>query len=676
MKKIAVLFTFLSFKLFLFTQNTDSVYYYRENGEQEWWYIQKDVYSFRMQNGLAYNDPETDMSIVDALYQRQNSSRKINVMEFRPESNDNQREVEKNKPRTRPGFECEFLVLSKDKNALKAENKWKTTDDLLLVVFRNPGISSSEVAQFMNRNDLLPYHTPSNSLPHEGTWTYAFRLKPTKCGQTNTIQKAKEVFEQESALVKVCSPNLRLIEPACDYLPENDNYSEENRFWWIDNNGGEVANDVNGTADADVDACECWEAGFTGKNVKIGVIDFNGFDFNHEDMQGVFLNGWNTITNNLMPATGSVYAAGYLDKGHGMAVSGLIGAQNNDIGTVGIAYDAEIYPVLTDGEFLQLAIGIQKSVENSCDIINMSFITQGVDVDVIHNEIIQGYNLGRWNDELNQYLGIVFVGGVGNNTWNVVTENNYIIFEGYRTYPASYDEVIGVGNSNPFDKRHFLNFNMNQIPYSPNLPYSIGSNGGQWYEVVAPGTNLMLVDLIGSNGFSVENYDNNESGEIWGSSFSTPIVSGISAILLEKNKNLNNREIRDLIIRGAEKVHPELYNYAYYEQYPQYPELYYPGVSNQMFHGRVSCINSLDLTGYFGIDEKELIQVQLKNNTLYNFSNQNYVIELRSLDGRLIQRENVKANQSVDLKNCENGLYTLSYFDEYNNLLKFEKIIR
>ncbi len=255
MKKTTSVFTFLFSSFSLFSQATDSLYYYRENGDKEWWYVQQDVFSFRMQNGLAYSDPETDMSVVDALYQRPNSSRKINLMEFRPESNGSQRETERDKPRSRPGFECEFLVLSKDKNALKSENKWKTTDDLLLVVFRDPGISAQEVTQFMNRNDLLPYHTPSNSLPSEGTWTYAFRLKPNKCGQTNTVQKAKEVFEQEAALVKICSPNLRVYEPACEVLSyEYSNlYADPNKLWWLENTGEGILNGQTGTEDADID---------------------------------------------------------------------------------------------------------------------------------------------------------------------------------------------------------------------------------------------------------------------------------------------------------------------------------------------------------------------------------------------------------------------------------------
>ena len=658
----------------IFAQNTDSVYYYRENGEKEWWYIQEDVFSFRMLNGLTYSNSETDTSIVDSVYQRSNSSRKINVMEFRPESNDTQREIEKNKPRNRPDFECEFLVLSKNKLATKIENKWKTTDDLILVVFRDPGISSNEVAQFMNRNDLMPYHVPSINLPQEGTWTYIFRLKPNKCGQSNTIEKAQEIFKKENALVKICSPNLRVYEPACEVLSyEYSNlYPEANKLWWLENTGEEILNGQVGTADADIDICECWTNGLNGDGIKVGIIDFNGFQYGHEDLQGSFTQGWNAITNttiNTNALTDDV-ATGTAHKAHGMFVSGLVSANRNDIGIIGSAFNAEIYPVLIDGEIAQTVIGLQKAVEADCDVVNMSFglnldhpdVTEETE-EILHNEIIQGAAYGR--NISNYYYGMVFVASTGNDKKNLIIPNSSsdVYQPGYKQLPAGYDEVIGVGNSNLYDKHEFIttiNGTFNNVG---------GANGGEWYEVVAPGSLMFSTDLTGNLGYTNNNYSSTTYFPLYGTSFSAPLVSGIASLLLQKHPLMTWQELRSFLIDGAEKVHPELYNYSLYPDFP--------GVSNQMYYGRVSCERSLNLLiNYLSVKELTDIPnlIRIIDSEIINLNGNQLNIEIIDIQGKIINQSKILENEKISLSDLNKGMYIVNIYSMDNNYIKSIKI--
>lgn len=667
MLKNLILISAITLNFNLWSQDTDSVYYYRENGDKEWWYIQKDVFSFRLQNGLEYSNSETDMSVVDSTYQRKNSTRKMNLLEFRPNTNENQREIEKGRPRNQPNFECEFLVLTKDKLAPKSDNKWKTSDDIILVLFKNAGISNSEVAQFMSRNDLVPYHTPSNNLPSQGNWTYAFRIRTDRCGQTNSIKKAKEIFENESEIVKLCTPNLKVYEAFCDESYEYSNlYDAPNALWWIDNNGGQVHNSYFGDLDADVDLCECWQAGYSGNGVKVGVIDTRGFEYDHEDMQNVFTSGWNAVDN--VSFNNNVYEDGYESIGHGMVISGLIAANKNNAGTIGAAYNSNIYPVLSAGEILHMIIGVQKSVEANCDVVNMSF---GLDFDsedytpekeeILHNEITQASSFGRYKAETQTYYGIVFVAATGNDKRNFIPINGSDTYmAGYRTSPAGYDEVIGVGNSNIYDRHEFIT--------TTNGAHG-GPRGGEWYEVAAPGSLLISTDLKGAVGYSPTDYTLSNLYTVSGTSLSAPLVSGIVAILLEKNPFLTWQEIRQAIVDGAEKVHPELYDYNYYPDYP--------GVSNQMYYGRASCINSLNLidASTVSVFENSIFDgLIVKDKTLSNQSDDKLIIEIRDIQAKLISKIELDSKTDFTLNDYNQGLYLVSVFDVNDNFLIFVKM--
>ena len=73
------------------------------------------------------------------------------------------------------------------------------------------------------------------------------------------------------------------------------------------------------------------ETGLTGKGVKIGILD-TGVRADHPDLRltgGISFIKGNTSYND--------------DNGHGTHVAGIIGAQNNGEGTVGVAPDAELY---------------------------------------------------------------------------------------------------------------------------------------------------------------------------------------------------------------------------------------------------------------------------------------------------------------------------------------------
>lgn len=110
---------------------------------------------------------------------------------------------------------------------------------------------------------------------------------------------------------------------------------------------------------------------YTGQNIKIAVID-SGIMDTHSDFGENIKVGYNFILD-----TTDTFDF----NGHGTHVSGVIAAQDNEIGIKGIAPKAEIYPLLVlneegKGEISDVCEAISWCINNKIDIINLSFSTK------------------------------------------------------------------------------------------------------------------------------------------------------------------------------------------------------------------------------------------------------------------------------------------------------------
>jgi len=244
-----------------------------------------------------------------------------------------------------------------------------------------------------------------------------------------------------------------------------------------------------------------------------------------------------------------------------------------------------------------------------------------------------------------------------------------VIVEGqYSNFPANHAGVIGVGMSNPDDYRS--NYNLAEVwTVNPSTGSTYGTPEFN-YDVVAPGEIIMTLDLQGALGDNYGSYSVPSAG----TSFSTPIVSSIAAILLEKNPSLTYTEVRNLIRNGADKVRPSTYNYGLYPTAP--------GYNNEMFYGRVNCLNSLNLT--VGIHENELQQL-----TLLTVSQNNYVlilpensgsqrIEIVNTLGQIVWKNEINAHEyqaEFSLEKYASGAYFLNLFQN-NQLIGNTKLVK
>jgi len=240
-----------------------------------------------------------------------------------------------------------------------------------------------------------------------------------------------------------------------------------------------------------INATKAWEDGYTGKGVKIAVIDSGVI--NHPELN--IAGGVSTVD----------YTTSWIDdNGHGSHVAGIIGAKQgyasvNGSDVVGVAPNVELYAVKAmdkngDGTLQDILEAIDWAIQNDMDIINLSLGTTE------HSPLLEEMVNRAYNE------GIIVVGASGN--------------DGYGTpvnYPAKYDSVIAVSS---------INRGMN---------VSIYSSTGKEIEFSAPGEDI------------VSTYLNNQYAMMSGTSQATPHVSGMFALLKEVYPTKSNKELRKIM---------------------------------------------------------------------------------------------------------------------------------
>jgi len=199
---------------------------------------------------------------------------------------------------------------------------------------------------------------------------------------------------------------------------------------------------------------------------------------------------------------------------HGTAVASIIGSQlSNSLYLSGIApnvsimsvkvFDdaSDIYSVDMVGAYdTDIALGIHWAVDHGADIINMSLGQAGSTAALL--EAVQ-YAYDR---------NVVLVAASGNDGSASII-----------SYPAAYDEVISVGSINQ------------------NNAVSSFSNEGNALKLVAYGENIWLPNIEDSLNFFGWN----------GTSFSSPTVAAVAALLKSYKSDLTSVEIAQLLYSSA-----------------------------------------------------------------------------------------------------------------------------
>jgi thermitase len=240
-----------------------------------------------------------------------------------------------------------------------------------------------------------------------------------------------------------------------------------------------------------------WNITTGSSSVPIAVID-SGVDPNHPDLSGKLIAGYNFLTHTADTRDG---------QGHGTAVAGTAAASTNSgIGIAGVAWQNPIMPIVVwdaahAGTYSNISAAINYAADHGAKVINISLSGSS------YSSTLQSAVNYAWNK------GSVIVAAAGNYS----TSSPY--------YPAALTNVVAVSATNDSSDA-FASF----------------SNYGTWITVAAPGNWI---------------YTTQNGGGYWtvyGTSFSTPQVAGLAALLFSLNTALSNSQVVNIIKNSADDV--------------------------------------------------------------------------------------------------------------------------
>ncbi|MFH1826044.1 MAG: S8 family serine peptidase [bacterium] len=261
---------------------------------------------------------------------------------------------------------------------------------------------------------------------------------------------------------------------------------------------------------AKINASLAWD-NTTGTNETVIAILDTGVDYTHPDLQA------KVDTTNMYDYVNEDNDA-MDDEGHGTAVAGAAAAiTNNGVGVAGVDWHARILPLkvlypVTNGasgttEDITDALGEAKS--RGADVVNMSF---GMYLQNNDNDEMMAEAVAAAFAE-----GLILVAAAGNDN----TDS--------KSYPAANDNVLAVAATDENDLRSvWVN--------------GRASNYGTWVDVSAPGTSVYTTRWEG--GYI----------EMSGTSFSCPIVAGLTGLIKSAYPTLTNSEIMDMVILTTDSI--------------------------------------------------------------------------------------------------------------------------
>jgi hypothetical protein len=243
-----------------------------------------------------------------------------------------------------------------------------------------------------------------------------------------------------------------------------------------------------------VGAQAAWDITRGRSTITVAVLD-TGVDKNHPDLLGKVTVGTNYSNS---PTSNDLI-------GHGTHVVGIVAARTNDAtGVAGLGWNTTVrsIKVLDDtgeGNFSDVAAGIQEAIATGARVVNMSFA--GPTFSAAIRDAVAGARAA----------GLVVVAASGNEGGTD------------RTYPSSYDGVIGV------------------VATDANDAVPAFANRGPWASIGAPGVEIVSTYKTGWAAFS-------------GTSMAAPHVSAAAALVFAEHPELTGDRVRARLGEAAVKV--------------------------------------------------------------------------------------------------------------------------
>jgi len=333
---------------------------------------------------------------------------------------------------------------------------------------------------------------------------------------------------------------IEYIEP--DYMPIDLSSitvitSDEPHFskQWGLSNSGQSVNGTSGTANIDIAASGAWSILSNNTTVTVGIID-TGIDISHSDLSGNIyvnslevagdnidndgngyiddVNGWDFFNNDK-----TVYDTG--ENSHATHVAGIIAAQDNTIGIVGVAPKAKIMPLKITTQSAEITSGT--AIINALDYAH----SKGVRI------VNCSWGIGAFNPNFSGTINTIIekMTTTYSDTLYVCAAGNNGTSLSILTVPAGYSykpNIIAVGAADS------------------NGNLASWSNYGEYVSIAAPGVNIYSTLPSNSYGF------------LDGTSQAAPFVTGIAALLLANASFLTSSNLKTYIVDNRGRTLPQL----------------------------------------------------------------------------------------------------------------------
>jgi len=274
-----------------------------------------------------------------------------------------------------------------------------------------------------------------------------------------------------------------------------------------------------------IQMADAWDISTGSRDIAVAVLD-TGVDVNHPDLKDNIWVNKNEIPNNKLDDDNNGYIddvsgwnfeddnndvipeeSWYSIVGHGTMVSGVMAAVgNNGKGVCGVNWQASIMVLRLSLEVTsaEVAEALDYAAANGARVANMSFGSDefGPEGDPLVKTAID-----------NAFKkGVLLVASAGNDD---TTEPHY---------PAAYYNVMAVSSTNGEDLK------------------TGHSSFGSWVDIAAPGTDIVTTDL------------GNAYIATAGTSFSSPYVAAVGALVLGHRPQLTHIEVRAILENTTDPV--------------------------------------------------------------------------------------------------------------------------
>lgn len=418
------------------------------------------------------------------------------------------------------------------------------------------------------------------------------RLTLQEVGETaDSVTRKKMMLDASAPPAPVTMPIAAPIQAAtsASEAPVNTNFNDTFfKSQWLLNNTGQryttqAAKDAglskSGGAFLDINVLAAWQSGLTGKGIRLSVSD-DGFDLNHEDLQGNILknlsyNAVNGATGaNAFDDTSTFFLDRTKSSQHGTVVGAIATmAANNGKGMVGVSFDSSLIAALILPSTVKNADGSEKGTQFNADIAKHFdyLIANKVDVslnsygsDPAFSENTNAINDPEQADNIKVANAIARAVSQGRDGKGMIIEFSAGNERGTNadsgmTNGTSSRNVIAVG---ALDELGYV------TTYgSRGANILVSAFGGETAsgQDTNAGFGVLAADITGNLGYNTRgpgmddpataiDESGNYSFENTGTSYSGPVVGGVAALMLQANPNLGFRDVSTILALTARGV--------------------------------------------------------------------------------------------------------------------------